>query len=56
MEKFIRFLKEEDGLETVEYALIAALLALAAAAGIAILATAVNDTFQDVGDNLSSAS
>ncbi|MBW2642601.1 MAG: Flp family type IVb pilin [Deltaproteobacteria bacterium] len=54
-EKLIKFLKDEDGIETIEYALIAALIAIASIVAARLLGTEVNTTFQTVTDELVSA-
>ena len=43
-----RFLKDEQGLETVEYAIIAALITLAAIVTITSVGAAVNQNFADL--------
>jgi Flp pilus assembly pilin Flp len=48
MKRFIRFLKEEDGLESVEYALLAVLIALGIVGGVGLLAGWINTTFTTV--------
>ena len=48
MKEVIRFLKEEDGLESVEYALLAVLIALGIIGGVTALATWINTTFNTV--------
>ena len=45
-----RFLSDEAGLEPIEYALMAALVALAMIGGAIYLAGKVSGTFQSVGD------
>jgi pilus assembly protein Flp/PilA len=47
-----RLLKEEEGQDLVEYALLVVLLALAATVGMNGLATAINNTFIASGSNL----
>ncbi len=44
-----RFLKEEEGLEPVEYALMLVLLALIAVAGAKTLGSAISSKFTEVG-------
>jgi len=51
MKRFIRFLKEEDGLESVEYALLAVLIALGIVGGVTLLKNWINDTFTQVANN-----
>ena len=54
-EKLIKFLKDEDGIETIEYALIAALIAIASIAAATFLGDEVNDVYCNVGDTLNQA-
>jgi len=53
-EKLIKFLKDEDGIETIEYALIAALIAIASILAATFLGQEVNSTFSTVGSTLES--
>jgi len=53
-EKFIRFFKDEEGIETVEYALIAALIAIAIIIGATFLGDTVNNVYSTVGSVVSS--
>jgi len=53
--KFQNLLHEEDGQDLVEYALIVALIALAATAGMNTLATAINTGFTTLGTTLTNA-
>jgi len=46
-----RFVWEEDGLETVEYAIIAGLIVAGAAATIAAIGTWVNSQFEELKTN-----
>jgi Flp pilus assembly pilin Flp len=48
MKRFIRFVKEEDGLESVEYALLAVLIALGIITGVTALSGWINGTFENV--------
>jgi pilus assembly protein Flp/PilA len=48
-------LKRDEGLETVEYALIAALIAVVAIGVITTLGTGVRDTFQSIVDAIGAA-
>ncbi|MGD9384471.1 MAG: Flp family type IVb pilin [Desulfobacterales bacterium] len=54
-EKLIKFFKDEDGIETIEYALIAALIAIASIVAATFLGKEVSNVYQNVGDVLSSA-
>ena len=47
-EKLIKFIKDEDGIETIEYALIAALIAIAAIVAARWLGTEVSETYSNV--------
>ena len=49
-------LSHEEGQDLVEYALIVALIALAATAGMKSLATAIGTTFTNLGTTLTTAS
>ena len=51
----MRLWKEEEGQDLVEYALLVALVALAATAGMNVLATKINTTFTNLGASLTSA-
>jgi len=51
--KVQNLLSQDEGQDLVEYALIVALIALAATAGMGKLATAINTAFSTVGANLS---
>ena len=47
-------IEREEGQDLVEYALIVALIALAATAGMEVLATAINSAFKGLGSLLGS--
>ena len=51
-EKLIKFFKDEDGIETIEYALIAALIAIASIVAAIYLGAEVNETYSSVGSTL----
>jgi Flp pilus assembly pilin Flp len=53
-EKVWRFLKEEEGTETVEWAIIIGLIAVAAIGTIAGIGTWVNDKFTSLSNGLGS--
>ena len=46
---------DESGQDLIEYALVAALIALAATAGMGVLATDINQAFSSIGSKLQSA-
>ncbi len=46
---------EESGQDLIEYALVAALIALAAVAGMNVVASQINNGFSKIGSKLSSA-
>jgi pilus assembly protein Flp/PilA len=50
----LQILKNEGGQDLIEYALVVALIAFAATAGMSTLATAINTAFSNVGATLSS--
>jgi pilus assembly protein Flp/PilA len=50
-----RLWKEEEGQDLIEYALLIALIALAAVVGMGSLAKSINTTFGNLGTDLTSA-
>mgnify|MGYP001825431857 CR=1 FL=1 len=52
LKKIMKFLKDEDGVTSVEYAVMAALIALVVIAGATYLGTQTNDTFNPIGDQV----
>jgi pilus assembly protein Flp/PilA len=50
-----RFCKDEDGATMVEYALMVALVGLAAAAGVVILGNGLSTMFSNIGTEVSTA-
>ena len=54
-EKLIKFLKDEDGIETIEYALIAALNAKASIAAATLLGDEVANTYNKVSTQLTNS-
>ena len=52
---FRNFLRDESGQDLIEYALVAAILGLAAVAGMSSLASNISNAFSAVGSKLSSA-
>lgn len=53
MEKFVVFMKEEDGPTAVEYAVMLALIVVVCLGTIGAIGTAANTKFQSVADSLS---
>ena len=51
----MEFLKDEEGVTAIEYALIAALIAVAVIAALKTLGTSINDTFDEVATQVSEA-
>ena len=51
-EKLIKLFKDEDGIETIEYALIAALIAVASIVAATFLGEQVNSVYSTVGNEL----
>ena len=51
---FARLMKDESGATAIEYGLIAALVSVALIAGATSLGNTINDTFDKLGDKLSS--
>ena len=54
LKKVITFFRDEEGIETVEYALIAALIAIAVILGATFLGGTVNNVYSTVGSVVSS--
>jgi pilus assembly protein Flp/PilA len=52
IKKFMQFLKDEEGVTAVEYAVMAALIALVVIAGAGFLGNQVNDTFNTIGNEV----
>ena len=48
----LQILKDENGQDLIEYALLVALIAFAATAGMSTLATGINQAFTNVGSTL----
>jgi pilus assembly protein Flp/PilA len=53
--KLMRLISDEEGQDLVEYALVVALIALAATVGMNSLATAINTGFTNIATTLSSS-
>ena len=53
-ESLVRLHREDSGQDLIEYALIAALIALAATAGMGTVAKAINEAFSSIGSKLQS--
>jgi pilus assembly protein Flp/PilA len=49
----LQILKDENGQDLIEYALVVALIALAATAGMSSVATAINVAFTNIGTKVS---
>jgi pilus assembly protein Flp/PilA len=52
MKKFMRFIKEEDGVTAIEYGLIAALIAVVIITAVTLVGTNLNGTFGRVSTEL----
>jgi pilus assembly protein Flp/PilA len=52
MKKFMRFLKEEDGVTAIEYGLIASLIAVVIILAVTGVGNSLNDTFTTVEGSL----
>jgi len=50
----LQILKDENGQDLIEYALVVALIAFAATAGMSSVATNINQAFSNIGTKLSS--
>jgi pilus assembly protein Flp/PilA len=53
MKKLVKFLKDEEGMVAIEYALIATLVALAIIGGLTFLGTSINTKLSTVGSQVS---
>ena len=53
-ETLVRLHREDSGQDLIEYALIAALIALAATVGMGTVAKAINEAFSSIGEKLGS--
>jgi Flp pilus assembly pilin Flp len=51
---FVRFVRDTDGQDLIEYALLAATIALGTIAGMQIIRDAVNSEFSTIGQSLTS--
>jgi pilus assembly protein Flp/PilA len=56
MNLFSRFMSDESGATAIEYGLIAAIVAVGIIAALGNVKTALQTTFNNVGDNLNTAS
>ncbi len=54
IQSILKKLAKDEGQDLVEYALVVALIAFAATAGVKSLATKVNSAYTNIGTNLSS--
>lgn len=55
MERLLRFLKDEEGSNAAEYALLVALIAIVLIAGATLLGNAVNNKLTEAGNSISGA-
>lgn len=55
MKKLLKFLKDEEGSNAAEYALLVALIAVVLIAGATLLGTAVNNKLNTVAGNIDAA-
>ncbi|HEY5055246.1 MAG TPA: Flp family type IVb pilin [Acidobacteriaceae bacterium] len=56
MSQFLKqFVADDAGQDLIEYALVAALVGIAAVSGLRVLANAIGNTFNSVGTSLTSA-
>jgi len=55
MNQVIKFLKAEDGQDLIEYALLAALIALAAVVAMTATGTSINGVFNSISSRLNSS-
>ena len=55
VQRLMKLVSDEEGQDLIEYALIVALIALGATAGMSSLATAINNGFTNLGTTLTSA-
>ena len=56
MNKLMKFFKDEEGLETVEYAIMLVFVAVGLITAIVILRNAVGDKFNDTANTINTAS
>jgi pilus assembly protein Flp/PilA len=56
MEKFMRFLKDEEGVTAIEYGLIAALIAVVIIVAVTLVGNELSDTFTEVATALQTGS
>jgi pilus assembly protein Flp/PilA len=50
--KTARFIRDEDGITAIEYALLGSLIALAIMAAVSKLATSISTAFDTIGDSI----
>ena len=55
MKKFMRFLKDDEGVTAIEYGLIAALIAVVIIAGTTLVGTTLNTKFTDISTAVTNA-
>jgi Flp pilus assembly pilin Flp len=56
MEKIWKFIKDEDGLETSEYAVMGALIVIALVGAVIYLQSAISAAFERIADTITTAS
>lgn len=56
MERLVRFLKDEEGVTSIEYALIAALIAIVIVIALSFVGNEVSETYENVASQVGHAS
>jgi pilus assembly protein Flp/PilA len=52
LQKIVRFVRKDEGVTAIEYALLAVLIALALIAGAAFLGTSLDDSLSNIGEHV----
>ena len=52
LQSIVRFVRKDEGVTAIEYALLAVLIALALIAGAAFLGTSLNDSLSNIGTHV----